>query len=95
MIVSDTNLAHVSDLVRMELAEYLSDAFVIADVTSEFQPGPDGGEYIRTVVIFEDNHPELDARVLNRFSLHIDPLCAKRGLDRPTIAFANRSEIPA
>lgn len=87
-------LADVSDLVRMELPGYLSDAFVIADVTSELLPGPDGDDYIRTTVIFEDNHPKLDAHALNKFSSNIDPLCKARGFDRPTIAYANRSEIP-
>ena len=94
MTVSYANLAQVSDLVHSELARYLSSAFVIADVTSEFLPGPDGSDYIRTTVIFEDGHPELDRRALNKFSLHIDPLCVKRGFDRPTIAYADRGEIP-
>jgi hypothetical protein len=44
MTVSDTALTHVSDLVRIELAGYLSDAFVIAEATSEFLPGPDGDD---------------------------------------------------
>ena len=95
MTTTDITLAHVSDLVRIELARYLSDTFVIADVTSEFLPGPDSVDYIRTIVIFEDDHPKLDARALNKFSLHIDPLCTERGLEKLTIAFANRSEIPA
>ena len=87
-------LTHISDLVRTEIAGYLSDAFVIAVVTSELLPGPDGHDYIRTTVIFEDGHPELDAHALNRFSTNIDPLCRARGFDRPTIAYADRSEIP-
>lgn len=95
MTASQTTLSHVSDLVQIEMAGYLSDAFVIAEVSSEFLPGPDGDDYIRTTVIFEDDHPELDPRALNNFSLHIDPLCKERGLDRPTIVYANRSEIPA
>ena len=95
MTASHATLPHVSDLVHIELARYLSDAFVIAEVTSEFLPSPDGDDYIRTTVILEDDHPELDARALNKFSLHIEPLCRNRGFDRPTIAFANRSEIPA
>ncbi|MYC37858.1 MAG: hypothetical protein F4X66_13245 [Chloroflexi bacterium] len=95
MNASQATLAHISDLVRMELAAYLPADFVIAEVTSESLPGPDGDDYIRTTVIFEDDHPELDARALNKFSLRIDPLCAERGLDRPTIAYADRSEIPA
>ena len=95
MTASYATLAHISDLVRSEIAGYLSDAFVIADVTSEFLPGPDGDDYIRTTVILEDDHPELDARALNKFSLRMDPLCAERGFDRPTIAYANGSEIPA
>jgi hypothetical protein len=95
MNASHATLSRVSDLVRMELAGYLSDAFVIAGVTSELLPGPDGDDYIRTTVIFEDDHPELDAHTLNKFSTHIDPLCQKRGFDWPTIAYANRSELPA
>ena len=95
MTASHAMLAHVSDLVRIELAGYLPDAFVIAGVTSELLSGPDGDDYVRTTVIFEDDHPELDARSLNKFSTQIDPLCKARGFDRPTIAYANRSEIPA
>ena len=95
MTADHATLGHVSDLVRTEITGYLSDAFVIAEVTSEILPGPDGDDYIRTVVIFEDDHPELDARALLKFSTHIDPLCKARGFDRPTIAYANRSEIPA
>lgn len=95
MTASQTTLSRVSDLVQIEMAGYLSDAFVIAEVSSEFLPGPDGDDYIRTTVIFEDDHPELDPRALNNFSLHIDPLCNERGFDRPTIVYANRSEIPA
>ncbi len=89
------DLTPISDLVRIELARYLSADFVIADVTSELLPGPDGDDYIRTTVIFEDDHPELDAHALNKFSLRLHPLCAERGFDRPTIAYADRSEIPA
>ena len=95
MTASDTTLANVSDLVRIELAGFLSDAFIIAEVTSEFLPGPDGDDYIRTTVIFQDDHPELDPRVLNKFSLHIYPLCTERGFDRPIVVYADRSEIPA
>ena len=95
MTTSDTTLGHVSDLVHIELAGYLPGAFAIDEVTSEFLPGPDGDDYIRTTVIFQDDHPELDARALNKFSLHIEPLCTKRGFDRPTIVYANRSELPA
>ena len=95
MAALDQTLAHVSDLVWTELGEYLSGNFVIAGVTSELLPGSDGDDYIRTTVILEDGHSELDARDLNKFSLHIDPLCAMKGLDRPTIVYANRSEIPA
>ena len=96
MATSDkTLLPHVSDLVHAELAGYLPDTFVIAEVASEFLPGPDGDDYIRTTVIFEDGHPELDARTLNKFPLHIAPLCTGQGFDRPTIAHANKSELPA
>ena len=95
MPASDITLAQVSDLVRTEFDGYLSDAFAIADVVSEFLPGPDGEDYIRTIVILEDDHPKLDGRTLNKFSLHIHPLCAARGFDRPVVVYAGRSEIPA
>ena len=95
MTASDTTLANVSDIVRTEIAGFLSDAFVIADVTSEFLPGPEGDDYVRTTVVLEDDHPELDPRVLNKFSLHIHPLCMEQGFDRPVVVYANRSEIPA
>ena len=95
MTASYADLAHVSDLVHIELSRCLSDAFVIVEVTSEFLPGPDGDDYIRTTVIFEDGHPDLDARALNLFSTHIGSLCKERGFDRPTIAYSSRSAIPA
>ena len=37
----DATLAHVSDLIHAELTKYLSDDFVIAQVTGEFLPGAD------------------------------------------------------
>ena len=94
MATPETTLVDVSDLVRSALPEYLGDAVAIAEVYSEFLPGPYGDDYIRTTVILEDDHPELDARTLNKFSLHIAALCMQRGFDRPTIAYANRSEVP-
>ena len=93
MATLETTLAHVSDLVRSTLPEFLGDGIAIADVNSEFLPGPDGDDYIRTTVILEDDHPELDARTLNKFSLHIAALCMQRGFERPTIAYADRSEV--
>ncbi len=50
-------LAHVSDLVHAELVQYLSNDFVIAEVTGEFLPGADGEDYLRATVILEDGHP--------------------------------------
>ena len=94
MTTKNTLLAEVSGLVKVEFAKYLSDAFPIAEVTSEFLTDADGEEYVRTMVILEDGHPKLDGRVLNKFSMHIDPICTERGFNRPTIAYANRSEIP-
>ena len=94
MTTDKTLLAQVSDLVQIELAKYLPDAYLIADVTSETLPDANGEDYIRTTVILEDGHPELDGRTLNKFTLHIDPLCTERGFKRPTIVYANRSEFP-
>ena len=95
MKASDTNLDHVSELVRSELANFLSKDFVIAEVTSELWEDTEGDDYVRTLVILQDGHPELDGHVLNQFSRRMHPLCAERGFDPPTIAYANRSEIPA
>ena len=95
MTVSDLTLAQISDLVRTELPRYLPpDAFVISEIVSKVLPGSSDDEYIRTRVILEDGHPKLDGRTLNRFSLHISDLCTERGIDRPAITYANRSEIP-
>ena len=88
-------LAHVSDLVHAELTKYLSDDFVIAQVTGEFLPGADGGDYLRATVILEDGHPKLDPHTLNKFSMHMNSLCRERNMDWPTIVYANRSEMPA
>ena len=95
MAACDATLLQVSDLVETELAKFLPDGFVISGVTSELLPDPDDREYIRTIVILEDGHPQLDPRTLNKFSQYLNPLCAQRGFDRPTIAYADRSEIPA
>ena len=64
-------------------------AYPIAEVTSEILPGANGEDYIRTTVILEDGHPELDGRALNKFTLHIAPLCTERGFKRPTIVYAH------
>ena len=95
MAACSATLLQVSDLVETELAKFLPDGFVISGVTSELLPDQDDREYIRTIVILEDGHPQLDPRTLNMFSRHLDPLCTQRGFDRPTIAYADRSEIPA
>ena len=64
-------------------------------MTSRFLPTKDGDEYVRTTVIPEDGHPKLDPHLLNRFAVIMSDLCSERGLDQPTIAYANRSEILA
>jgi len=95
MATCDATLLQVSELVETELAKFLPKGFVISGVTSELLPDPDDREYIRTIVILEDGHPQLDPRILNRFSQHLNPICKQRGFDRPTIAYADRSEISA
>ena len=92
---ADSTLYQVSGLVQAELAKYLTDDFVIDEVTSEFLENMEGELYIRTTVIFQDGHPRPDPRLLNSFSIDIEPLCAERGLQRPTVVYSNRSEIPA
>ena len=93
MKATGTNLGEVSDLVHTELAKYPGEAFVTAGVTSELLPGPDGEDYMRTLVSLEDGHPKLDPRVINRFPMQIDPLCEERGFETPTISYTIRSEI--
>ena len=95
MRTADSTLYQVSDLVQVELNKYLTNDFVIDEVTSEFLENIEGEWYIRTTVIFQDDHPRPDPRALNRFSIDIEPLCAQRGLLRPTVVYSNRSEIPA
>ena len=90
----ETTLSHVSGLIQAEITQYLSDDFVIAKVTSEFWPSPDGEDYIRATVILEDGHPKLDPHTLIKFSMHMNSVCRERGFDHPTIVYANRSEIP-
>ena len=46
-------------------------------------------------MILEDGHPKLDPHLLNRFAVIMSDLCSERGLDQPTIAYANRSDILA
>ena len=87
-------LTHVSDLIQAELTKYLSDDFVIAQVTGELLPGADGEDYLRATVILEDGHPKLDPHTLIEFSMHMNSVCRERGFDHPTIVYANRSEIP-
>ena len=92
----DATLAHVSDLVHAELAQYLPDDFVI-DRGDLRIPGqaPTAKTISGTTVVLEDGHPKLDPHALNKFSMHMNSLCKERSLDWPTIVYANRSEIPA
>ena len=94
MAISQSTLPFISDLVHAELQGYLPEDVHIDHVTSEILPAHDGGDYVRTTVVLEDGHPDLDPRVLNRFSLHLHPLCAKLGFDLPGIAYADKSDMP-
>ena len=94
MATSESTLPHISDLVYAELRGYLPDDIHIDHVTSEILPAHDGDDYVRTTVVLEDGHPDLDPRSLNRFSLYLHPLCAMRGFDPPAIAYADKSELP-
>lgn len=94
METTQPTLAHISDLVHTEIRGYLPEGAQIDRVTSEVLPSHDGEDYVRTTVVLKDGHPTLDFRALNRFSLHLHPLCAKRGFDLPAIAYANKSELP-
>lgn len=93
MTASDSTLVQISDLVHLEVGEYLPDHTCIDRVTSGFLPTSDGGEYVRTTVVLKDGHPKLDPRTLNQFYLMLHPTCTERGIDPPSIAYADKSEL--
>lgn len=93
MTVSDSTLVQISDLVHTKVGEYLPDHTCIDRVTSEILPTSDGEEFVRTTVVLEDGHPELNPRALNEFFLMLHPLCTERGLDLPSIVYADKSEL--
>lgn len=94
MPTSQSTLPLISDLVHAEIRGYLPEGVHIDRVTSEILPSHDGEDYLRTTVVLGDGHPDLDFRALNRFYLHLRPLCAKRGFDLPGITYADKSELP-
>ncbi len=94
MTMSAKTLLDISDLVRSELRGHLSDDVCIDRVTSEVLPTSDGEEYVRTTVVLEDGHPELDPYVLNEFSYLIHLICDTRGFNAPSIAYSDKSELP-
>lgn len=94
MTTDSLTLKQVSELVKSELPGYLTDEFVIDDVTSEFMEDMEGERYVRTMVIFQDGHPRPNPRALNRFQSDLKPRCDAEELYWPTVVYANRSEIP-
>ena len=93
MTMTDTSLLQISDLVAIEIQGYLPENTRVDHVISDLLPTVDGGEYVRTTVILEDGHPDLDPYVLNEFSRLIHPLFTERGFDVPAIAYADRGEL--
>ena len=93
MTMTDPSLLQISDLVEIEIRHHLPENTHIDRIISDLLPSADGGEYVRTTVVLEDGHPELDPRVLNEFSRIIRPLFIERGLNVPAIAYADRSEL--
>ena len=92
--MTDSTLNYISYLVHSRITGHLPDDVRVDRVFSEFLPTVDGDEYVRTTVVLEDGHPELDPHVLNEFSRLIYPLCLSRGFEAPFIAYADKSELP-
>ena len=92
--MTDSTLNYISYLVYSRITGHLPDDVQVDRVFSEYLPAVDGDEYVRTTVVLEDGHPDLDPRILNEFSQLIYPLCISRGLEVPFIAYADKSEYP-
>lgn len=94
MTANPETLEKISSAIRVELPKYLSDEFVIYDVTAQNRPGPDDEDYVHVRVILEDDHPKLDPRKLNEFGNDMQTLLEQAGIDQtPSISYANRSEL--
>ena len=61
MKTADSTLHQVSDLVQVEIDKYLTEDFVIDEVTSQFLENIEGEWYIRTTVIFQDGYAYPDS----------------------------------
>lgn len=94
MTANPETLEIISGVVRAQLPKYLSEEVVIYDVVAQNRPGPYDEDYVHVRVILEDDHPRLDPRKLNRFSLDMHDLLERSGIDHsPNISYANRSEL--
>ena len=94
MTTAQDILKKAARIVRTELPKHLSADFAINDVEAKSRPGPDCENYIHVNFIFEDDHPELDARKLLRFKQTLHPMFEHAGIvPSPTISYSNRGEL--
>ena len=94
MTANPETLEQISSVIRTELPKYLSNEFVIYDVTAQNRPGPDDEDYVHVRVVLEDNHPRLDPRKLMEFSDDMHSLFEQASIDQiPSISYADRSEL--
>lgn len=91
--MKDSTLNYISYLVYSRITGHLPDDVHVDRVFSVHMPTAYGEEYVRTTVVLEDGHPELDPHLLNEFSPLIRPLCLSRGFVAPGIAYADKSEF--
>ena len=94
MTANPETLDEICNAIRAELPNYLSEEFVIFDVTAENLPGPDDEGFVRARVILEDGHPKLDPQTLIEFSDQMHHLLEHAGIEHfPAISYSNRSEL--
>ena len=94
MTTKDPTLHDISDMVHARVVRHLPDDVHVDRVFSELLPTEDENEYIRTTVVLEDGHPDLDPNVLNEFSQVVYSLCISSGIEAPFIAYADKGELP-
>ena len=94
MTANVETLEKISGIIRAELPKYLSQEFVIHEVTAQNRPGPDAEDYVHVRVVLEDNHPRLDPRKIMQFDDDMHTLFERAGIGHtPNISYANRSEL--
>lgn len=87
-------LKEAERIVRTEFPKRMPTDFVINDVEVDVREGPFCEDYIHVRIILEDDHPEFDGHVLNKFSLDTYAIFEGAGVvPVPTISYSDRSEM--